>query len=138
MMAECKPGCSIRDLCILGDKKLTEETGKAYKKDKKIVKGKVVSISTKSIFDDNLLFFFVTNDHVKWLNLSWLSLECYSYILSSTLTGVAFPTCISVNNVICHYTPLLSEPDTCLQDGDLVKMDLGAHIDGFIAVVAHR
>ena len=42
MMAECKPGCSIRDLCILGDKKLTEETGKAYKKDKKIVKGKVV------------------------------------------------------------------------------------------------
>ena len=42
-----------------------------------------------------------------------------------------------MNNVICHYTPLLSEPDTCLQDGDLVKMDLGAHIDGFIAVVAH-
>ena len=47
MMAECKPGCSIRDLCILGDKKLTEETGKAYKKDKKIVKGMVVSIPTK-------------------------------------------------------------------------------------------
>ena len=51
--------------------------------------------------------------------------------------GVAFPTCISVNNVICHYTPLLSEPDTNLADGDLVKIDLGAHIDGFIAVVAH-
>ena len=40
MVGECKVGCSIRDLCILGDKKLTEETGKAYKKDKKIVKGK--------------------------------------------------------------------------------------------------
>jgi len=89
MVAECKPGCSIRDLCVLGDKKLTEETGKAYKKDKKITK------------------------------------------------GVAFPTCISVNNVICHYSPLLSEPDTVLADGDLVKIDLGAHIDGFIAVVAH-
>jgi len=89
MLAECKPGCSIRDLCVLGDKKLTEETGKAYKKDKKITK------------------------------------------------GVAFPTCISVNNVICHYSPLLSEPDTVLADGDLVKIDLGAHIDGFIAVVAH-
>ena len=24
-----------------------------------------------------------------------------------------------------------------LQDGDMVKIDLGAHIDGFIAVVAH-
>ena len=51
--------------------------------------------------------------------------------------GIAFPTCISVNNVICHYTPLLSEPDTSLADGDLIKLDLGAHIDGFIAVVAH-
>jgi len=89
IMAECKPGCSVRDLCILGDKKLTEETSKSYKKDKKITK------------------------------------------------GIAFPTCISVNNVICHYTPLLSEPDTLLADGDLVKIDLGAHIDGFIAVAAH-
>ena len=39
MIAECKTGCSVRDLCILGDKKLVEETAKAYKKDKKIVKG---------------------------------------------------------------------------------------------------
>jgi len=88
MVAECKAGCSVRDLCVLGDKKLTEETSKSYKKDKKITK------------------------------------------------GIAFPTCISVNNVICHYTPLLSEPDTVLADGDLIKIDLGAHIDGFIAVVA--
>jgi len=89
LMAECKPGGSVRDLCVLGDKKLMEETSKSYKKDKKITK------------------------------------------------GIAFPTCISVNNVICHYTPLLSEPDTLLADADLVKIDLGAHIDGFIAVVAH-
>ena len=39
--------------------------------------------------------------------------------------------------MICHYTPLLSEPDTSLSHGDLIKLDLGAHIDGFIAVVAH-
>lgn len=31
--------------------------------------------------------------------------------------------------------PLLSEPDTGLADGDLIKLDLGAHIDSFIAVV---
>ncbi len=30
-----------------------------------------------------------------------------------------------------------SEPDCKLQDGDMVKIDMGAHIDGFIAVVAH-
>lgn len=30
-----------------------------------------------------------------------------------------------------------SEPDVVMQDGDVVKIDMGAHIDGFIAVVAH-
>ena len=72
---------------------------------------------------------------------SFLTFTCQDTSSTTNIiisSGVAFPTCISVNNVICHYTPLLSEPDTCLQDGDLVKMDLGAHIDGFIAVVAHR
>jgi len=51
--------------------------------------------------------------------------------------GIAFPTCVSVNNCICHFSPLKSEPDYILSDGDIVKLDLGAHIDGFIAVVAH-
>lgn len=51
--------------------------------------------------------------------------------------GIAFPTCISVNNAICHYSPLKSDPAMELKDDDLVKIDLGAHIDGFCAVVAH-
>jgi methionine aminopeptidase len=36
--------------------------------------------------------------------------------------GIAFPTCISVNNCICHFSPLKSEPDYTLKDGDVVKM----------------
>lgn len=51
--------------------------------------------------------------------------------------GIAFPVCASVNNCINHYSPLTSEGDTILQEGDLVKIDLGAHIDGFIAVAGH-
>lgn len=51
--------------------------------------------------------------------------------------GIAFPVCASVNNCINHCSPLASEGDTVLQDGDLVKIDMGAHIDGFIAVVGH-
>lgn len=51
--------------------------------------------------------------------------------------GIAFPTCISVNNCVCHFSPLLSEADVTLNDGDLVKIDLGVHIDGYIAVVGH-
>jgi curved DNA binding protein len=51
--------------------------------------------------------------------------------------GVAFPMCVSVNNVICHYSPLKSDTEILLVDGDVVKIDLGAHIDGFCAVAAH-
>ncbi|XP_034022550.1 proliferation-associated protein 2G4-like isoform X2 [Thalassophryne amazonica] len=51
--------------------------------------------------------------------------------------GVAFPTSVSVNNCVCHFSPLKSEPDYTLKDGDLVKIDLGVHVDGFIANVAH-
>lgn len=50
--------------------------------------------------------------------------------------GIAFPTCISVNEIAGHFSPLKSEPVT-LKDGDLVKIDLGVHIDGFIALAAH-
>jgi len=51
--------------------------------------------------------------------------------------GIGFPTCISINNVIFHFSPLASEPDIILKDGDIVKIDLGVHVDGFIALVAH-
>ncbi|XP_060527415.1 proliferation-associated protein 2G4 [Cylas formicarius] len=51
--------------------------------------------------------------------------------------GIAFPTCVSINNCICHFSPVPSEPDYTLKSGDVAKIDLGAHIDGFIAVVAH-
>ncbi|RWR78861.1 ERBB-3 BINDING PROTEIN 1-like protein [Cinnamomum micranthum f. kanehirae] len=50
--------------------------------------------------------------------------------------GVAFPTCISVNNIFCHFSPLASD-ESILEENDIVKIDMGCHIDGFIAVVAH-
>ncbi|XP_078493748.1 proliferation-associated protein 2G4 [Ciona intestinalis] len=54
------------------------------------------------------------------------------------LKGVGFPTCVSVNNCVCHNSPLESEKDVqVLKDDDLVKIDLAVHIDGFIAASAH-
>jgi len=50
--------------------------------------------------------------------------------------GIAFPTCISVNEIAGHYSPL-SEDRTKLKPGDLVKVDLGVHIHGFVSTVAH-
>lgn len=51
--------------------------------------------------------------------------------------GIAFPTCISINNCICHFSPLKSDVDYTLKVDDMVKIDMGAHVDGFVAVVAH-
>ncbi|XP_002163189.3 proliferation-associated protein 2G4 isoform X2 [Hydra vulgaris] len=51
--------------------------------------------------------------------------------------GIGFPTCICINNVVCHFSPLQSETDMILKTGDLVKIDLGTHVDGFIGGVAH-
>uniref|UniRef100_A0A671G6D9 Peptidase M24 domain-containing protein n=1 Tax=Rhinolophus ferrumequinum TaxID=59479 RepID=A0A671G6D9_RHIFE len=51
--------------------------------------------------------------------------------------GTAFPTSISVNNCVYHFSPLKSDQDYILKEGDLVKIDLGVHVDGFITNVAH-
>jgi len=49
--------------------------------------------------------------------------------------GIAFPTCISVNQVMGHYSPLADE-STQLADGDIAKIMCGAHIDGYAANAA--
>jgi curved DNA binding protein len=50
--------------------------------------------------------------------------------------GVAFPTCISKNELAGHFSPLTSSDASQLQDGDLIKIDLGVQLDGFAALVA--
>ncbi|KAJ9698719.1 hypothetical protein PVL29_007668 [Vitis rotundifolia] len=60
----------------------------------------------------------------------------YKNVKKKIERGVAFPTCISVNNTVCHFSPLSSD-ETLLEAGDILKIDMGCHIDGFIAVVAH-
>jgi curved DNA binding protein len=50
--------------------------------------------------------------------------------------GIAFPCCISVNNIVCHYNPVAGDKGA-LKEGDVAKIDLGVQIDGYISVVAH-
>lgn len=47
----------------------------------------------------------------------------------------AFPANISINEVAAHYTPTPND-EIVVREGDLVKIDLGAHIDGYIADAA--
>jgi curved DNA binding protein len=52
--------------------------------------------------------------------------------------GTAFPTCVSLNDCVCHNSPLLSDAEPqILKEGDVCKIDLGCHIDGYLAVAAH-
>ncbi|KAI3994292.1 hypothetical protein MKX01_012549 [Papaver californicum] len=60
----------------------------------------------------------------------------YKNVKKKIERGIAFPTCISVNNTVCHFSPLASD-ETVLVHGDMMKIDMGCHIDGFIAVVGH-
>lgn len=49
--------------------------------------------------------------------------------------SLAFPINISINDFAAHYTPDIDDALT-LKDGDLVKIDIGVHIDGYIADTA--
>lgn len=92
MLAACKPGAKVVDLCALGDATIEEEAGKFYnKKDKD---GQKVE------------------------------------------KGIAFPTCCSVNHQVCHNSPGADDA-VVLEEGQAVKLDLGAHVDGYVATAAH-
>ncbi len=47
----------------------------------------------------------------------------------------SFPTCISVNDFAAHYSPVPND-NLVLKEGDYVKLDLGAHVDGYISDTA--
>jgi len=51
--------------------------------------------------------------------------------------GISFPTAVSVNNCVCHFSPLVSDDDVLLKKDDMVKVNIGAHVDGYIACAAH-
>jgi len=53
--------------------------------------------------------------------------------------GAAFPTCISKNEIAGHFQPIdpkVGGEAATLKKGDVVKLDLGVHLDGFAALAA--
>ncbi|ORM39735.1 Proliferation-associated protein 2G4 [Babesia sp. Xinjiang] len=49
--------------------------------------------------------------------------------------GIAFPTSVSLNEICDNYSPI--EDGDVISDGDMVKIFLGCHIDGYLGLVAH-
>lgn len=45
---------------------------------------------------------------------------------------LAFPAQISKNNIAAHYCPA-PDDETLIEDGDILKLDCGVHVDGYVA-----
>lgn len=52
--------------------------------------------------------------------------------------GVAFPTCVCINNCASHFCPIETDPEAniTLSAGDVITVQMGAHIDGYPAMAA--
>ena len=48
----------------------------------------------------------------------------------------AFPACLSINDIAAHYSPNKGD-QSILPEGALLKVDIGAHIDGYVADTAY-
>ncbi|RLI62042.1 MAG: type II methionyl aminopeptidase [Candidatus Thorarchaeota archaeon] len=56
------------------------------------------------------------------------------YILEHA-SGLSFPCNVAINHIAAHYTSPIDD-ETVIQEGDLVTVDCGAHIDGCISDTA--
>ena len=50
--------------------------------------------------------------------------------------GLAFPVNVSRNEIAAHYTASSASDPTTIQAGDIVKVDIGVHFEGYIADAA--
>jgi methionyl aminopeptidase len=50
--------------------------------------------------------------------------------------GLAFPVNVSVNEVAAHFSPRHDDKSLVFRRGDVVKLDVGVHVDGYIADTA--
>lgn len=50
--------------------------------------------------------------------------------------GIAFPTSVSVDDCVAHFSPVEGDDDVTLAAGQVAKIEVGAQIDGFAAVVS--
>jgi len=110
----CIEGETIISVCEKGDKILEEETSKVYK-GKKILKGK------KSFLQ----------------SCCNIGLEMW-LVLNILQSGISHPTTVSPSSYVTPYTPLASDVEeaaTKLSAGDVIKVQLGAQIDGLGTIV---
>ena len=80
----------------------------------------------------------IRNEASKMIKDGTLVLDLVKYVESEILSSgaeIAFPCNVSINEIAAHYTSPTGD-ETTIKAGDLVKLDLGAMIDGYIADTA--
>ena len=71
----------------------------------------------------------------KMIKEGCLVLDLVEYVENEILkqdAGIAFPCNVSINEIAAHYTSPAND-ETVIHAGDMVKLDLGAEINGYIA-----
>lgn len=51
---------------------------------------------------------------------------------SGLISGLGFPTGLSLNSIVAHFTPNPGQKDIVLQQSDVMKVDFGVHVNGWI------
>lgn len=80
----------------------------------------------------------IRDEASKMIKEGTLVIDLVEYVESEILKAgaqIAFPCNVSLNEVAAHYTSPAGDK-TVIQAGDMVKLDLGAMIDGYIADTA--
>ena len=80
----------------------------------------------------------IREDASKMIKEGSLAIDIVEYVESEILKSgaqIAFPCNLSINEVAAHYTSPAGDK-TVIHAGDMVKLDLGAMIDGYIADTA--
>ena len=80
----------------------------------------------------------IRDEASKMIKEGTLVIDLVEYVESEILKSgaeIAFPCNVSLNEVAAHYTSPAADK-TAIQAGDMVKLDLGAMIDGYIADTA--
>ena len=80
----------------------------------------------------------IREDASKMIKEGALAIDIVEYVESEILKSgaqIAFPCNLSINEVAAHYTSPAGDK-TVIHAGDMVKLDLGAMIDGYIADTA--
>jgi methionine aminopeptidase len=112
----CAADEKIVTICEKGDKLLEEEIGKVYR-GKKIAKG--------------------ISSSILWPTQHFHPSR-YSAVRLTSFPGISHPTTVSPSSFVTPYTPLKSdeaEAAVALKPGDVIKIQLGAQIDGFGTIV---